>query len=96
MISLRKCVECGEEFELKPNKPGLATYCPAHSPASRLLPTEARKVHQEQRSQSIETIFRDTIQEHIQARSAGQSARADDLEKQIRMWDKKRRTPFIK
>jgi hypothetical protein len=25
---IRTCVLCGEEFELKPNKPGFATHCP--------------------------------------------------------------------
>lgn len=25
---IKVCVECGEEFELKPNKPGFANRCP--------------------------------------------------------------------
>lgn len=25
---IRKCVKCGEEFELKPDKPGFANRCP--------------------------------------------------------------------
>ncbi len=25
---IKKCVACGEEFELKPNKPGFANRCP--------------------------------------------------------------------
>lgn len=25
---IRKCKVCGEEFELKPDKPGFATHCP--------------------------------------------------------------------
>jgi hypothetical protein len=28
---IRKCAECGEEFELKPDKPGFANRCPACS-----------------------------------------------------------------
>jgi hypothetical protein len=28
---IRVCVACGEEFELKPNKPGFADRCPACS-----------------------------------------------------------------
>jgi len=28
---IRKCVVCGEEFELKPGKPGFANHCPSCS-----------------------------------------------------------------
>lgn len=28
---IRKCVACGEEFELKPDKPGFANRCPGCS-----------------------------------------------------------------
>ena len=28
---IKKCVVCGEEFELKPDKPGFANRCPACS-----------------------------------------------------------------
>ena len=28
---IRKCVVCGEEFELRPDKPGFANRCPACS-----------------------------------------------------------------
>jgi hypothetical protein len=30
---IRKCVVCGEEFELKPGKPGFANRCPSCSGA---------------------------------------------------------------
>jgi hypothetical protein len=28
LFPIKVCVECGEEFELKPNKPGFANRCP--------------------------------------------------------------------
>ncbi len=28
---IKKCVVCGEEFELKPGKPGFANHCPSCS-----------------------------------------------------------------
>ncbi len=31
LFPIKKCVVCGEEFELKPDKPGFANRCPACS-----------------------------------------------------------------
>ena len=31
LFPIKKCVICGEEFELKPDKPGFANRCPACS-----------------------------------------------------------------
>jgi hypothetical protein len=31
LFPIKTCVVCGEEFELKPNKPGFANRCPACS-----------------------------------------------------------------
>lgn len=36
---IKICVECGEEFELKPNKPGFANRCPE---CSQPEPTETK------------------------------------------------------
>ncbi len=33
VFPLRTCAICGEEFELKPGKPGFATHCPECSEA---------------------------------------------------------------
>src|SRR5439155_25041243 len=41
--AMKTCVECGDEFELKPNKPGFANRCPACSPSAPLPPAEARQ-----------------------------------------------------
>lgn len=36
---IKVCVECGEEFELKPNKPGFANRCPDCSEPERVEST---------------------------------------------------------
>lgn len=36
---IKVCVECGEEFELKPNKPGFANRCPECSEPERVEST---------------------------------------------------------
>lgn len=36
---IKVCVECGEEFELKPNKPGFANRCPECSEPERVEAT---------------------------------------------------------
>ena len=52
---MRVCVECEEEFELKPDKPGLATRCPQCSvsepadagPGRRSMDADERKSESE-------------------------------------------------
>jgi hypothetical protein len=41
-MPLRTCKECGEQFELLPNKPGLATVCPQCSPSHDVPPLVAK------------------------------------------------------
>jgi len=36
---IKTCVVCGEEFELKPDKPGFANRCPACSEPEQAEPT---------------------------------------------------------
>jgi hypothetical protein len=38
---IRICVICGEEFELKPDKPGFANRCPSCSEPEELIEPEA-------------------------------------------------------
>lgn len=37
---IRVCAVCGEEFELKPDKPGFANRCPECSEESEVVPTK--------------------------------------------------------
>lgn len=50
---IRTCVECGEEFELRPNKPGFANRCPqCSSPELEEQGSENRKDEIERRNES--------------------------------------------
>ena len=40
---IRTCVACGEEFELKPDKPGFANRCPSCSEPEDIEPVVAGK-----------------------------------------------------
>jgi predicted RNA-binding Zn-ribbon protein involved in translation (DUF1610 family) len=51
---IKTCVACGEEFELRPGKPGFANRCPecsepeaAETPSGRALSAEERKAEAE-------------------------------------------------
>jgi hypothetical protein len=39
---IRICAACGEEFELKPDKPGFANRCPECSEESEVAPSQAK------------------------------------------------------
>ncbi len=41
---IKTCVVCGEEFELKPDKPGFANRCPACSEPEQAEPSAASGV----------------------------------------------------
>ena len=55
MYPIKKCVVCGEEFELKPGKPGFANRCPdcteeeaaADAKAKRKLDADERRSESE-------------------------------------------------
>jgi predicted nucleic acid-binding Zn-ribbon protein len=84
------CVECGKTFELLPKKPGLANLCPDCSPASPLLPNEAKNAALDRKSIAIDTLFRNAIAEKRQAERQHQRSAADKSEKEILKWDKSR------
>ena len=66
---IKTCAICGEEFELKPNKPGFATHCPdctedeANSPKAR-RPMDAdqrrseREANEERRKAMRDLLYR--------------------------------------
>jgi hypothetical protein len=56
---IRVCVVCSEEFELKPDKPGFASHCPACSEPDRTEPKTQR---------GIDTGERQTVKEVNEAR----------------------------
>jgi hypothetical protein len=43
------CTVCGEEFELKPDKPGFANHCPACSTSEATVPTTQRRMDADER-----------------------------------------------
>jgi predicted amidophosphoribosyltransferase len=43
------CAVCGEEFELKPDKPGFANHCPACSTPEANVPTTQRRMDADER-----------------------------------------------
>lgn len=66
---IRVCVECEEEFELKPDKPGLATRCPqcsepepARTSSGRAMDADERKseseANEERRKAIRELLYR--------------------------------------
>ena len=46
---IRTCVVCGEEFELKPGKPGFANRCPSCSETEEDAPAAGRKMDADER-----------------------------------------------
>jgi hypothetical protein len=52
---IKTCTVCGENFELKPNKPGFANRCPECSEADATLPTTQRRMDADERKSISET-----------------------------------------
>jgi hypothetical protein len=46
---IKICAVCGEEFELKPNKPGFANRCPECSEAADAAPAAQRRMDADER-----------------------------------------------
>jgi hypothetical protein len=46
---IKTCSVCGEEFELKPDKPGFANRCPECSEPDATAPANQRKMDAEER-----------------------------------------------
>lgn len=46
---IKTCVVCGEEFELRPGKPGFANRCPACSEPDAEAPADKRHLSAEER-----------------------------------------------
>jgi hypothetical protein len=46
---IKICAVCGEEFELKPNKPGFANRCPECSEADDTAPAAQRRMDADER-----------------------------------------------
>ena len=46
---IKICAVCGEEFELKPDKPGFANRCPACSSLEPIAPTTKRRMDADER-----------------------------------------------
>jgi hypothetical protein len=51
---IKICVVCGEEFELKPDKPGFANRCPACSEPETTEATTAQSMDPEERKAESE------------------------------------------
>jgi hypothetical protein len=51
---IKTCVVCGEEFELRPGKPGFANRCPACSEPEAEQPAGARHLSAEERKAESE------------------------------------------
>jgi flagellar biosynthesis/type III secretory pathway protein FliH len=92
---IKVCEICSEEFELKPDKPGLATRCPEHSPRRALTIKEAQEAHKEERHQAIESGFRDAISAKQSAKAQGDKAAASQYQDEIVRIDKTRRRPWL-
>lgn len=53
---IKVCAACGEEFELKPDKPGFANRCPECSvPEEATSPASQRKMDADERNAAKET-----------------------------------------
>lgn len=52
LFPVKTCVLCGEEFELKPGKPGFANHCPECSSESADPVTKRRKTADEIKADS--------------------------------------------
>lgn len=51
---IKTCVVCGEEFELKPGKPGFANHCPSCSESEAEEATDKRHMSAEERKAESE------------------------------------------
>jgi hypothetical protein len=51
---IKVCVVCGEEFELKPDKPGFANRCPECSEPEQNAPAAERRMDAEARKTASE------------------------------------------
>ena len=51
---IKTCVVCEEEFELKPDKPGLANRCPECSAPEKTDPTTRRRMDADERKTTSE------------------------------------------
>ncbi len=51
---IKTCVACGEEFELKPDKPGFANRCPQCSIPDESDPIEKRRMDADERKTTAE------------------------------------------
>jgi len=54
VFPIKTCAVCGEEFELKPDKPGFANRCPDCSEEDASTPTSKRKVDADERRSQTE------------------------------------------
>jgi hypothetical protein len=55
IFPVRVCAVCGEEFELKPDKPGFANRCPACSETEQSAPLTKRGMDADERKTLVET-----------------------------------------
>ena len=53
-LPIRVCIICGEEFELKPDKPGFANRCPGCSAPDDVRPAAKRDMDAAQRKSESE------------------------------------------
>jgi hypothetical protein len=51
---IKICAVCGEEFELKPGKPGFANHCPSCSESESSTPTNKRRMDADERKAQSE------------------------------------------
>jgi hypothetical protein len=54
IFPIKTCTVCGEEFELKPDKPGFANRCPECSITEAEAPTEKRRMDAVERKNASE------------------------------------------
>jgi hypothetical protein len=58
---IRKCAVCGEEFELKPDKPGFANRCPECSVAEDDLSQESKETATREQNAERRKAIRDLL-----------------------------------
>ena len=51
---IKVCAVCGDEFELRPNKPGFANRCPECTEAEQSAPAEKRRMDADERKTASE------------------------------------------
>jgi hypothetical protein len=54
VFPIKTCTVCGDEFELKPDKPGFADRCPECSQPETTSPTTQRRMDADERKSSSE------------------------------------------